>query len=510
MPEPPVILASARKLPRSTRYPESESGIPPYGDIVRRPLPAILTACGLLTCGLAAPGAVSIEDPPAESPGSVAPEALFLRGEVKLVSPLPLRIEELTGKTSVGKVDRFDDVGLYGEIGSVPWAAMKPADRFRIGRAVLDRARRVDPPGLAWLVFMLEATGADAFRDRAADLLIAAAGEDADAWLEEAARRAQELLEASAALAAASDAARFARGRPHHHPRGSKAWPTIDVRTSVEAAARLREAGEEATDGLGFEGVRTRRTIVIGGREVDRLARDGVRCDRWLDGIAATLGLPPGLDPFPGGVLVVEVGDHDQLRLLSAGHFGHEVLDADDAIVFVTDDGPFIIIASPRPQRVENLGRVIGPDRDPKAVLVSEAEVRCITRGMVAMLETRRVPPAWLLEGLAEAMASTLVPGSRIDSIRRPKALASIRGGRPPRWILDLDGDDPAFDPEGLGRDVAFIVVTRLLESGRGVIPGLFADLKAGRSLDEGFRRRLGVSSAAWFDDTANWFRFND
>ncbi|MAH67564.1 MAG: hypothetical protein CMJ27_14565 [Phycisphaerae bacterium] len=505
-----MILASARKLPRSTRYPESESGIPPYGGIVRRSFPAILTACGLLTCGLEAPGAGSIEDPPSESSGPVTPGSVFLRGEVKLISPLPLRIEERTGKTSVGTVDRFDDAGLYGEIGSVRWTAMKPADRFRIGRAVLDRARRVDPPGLAWLVFMLEATGADAFRDRAADLLIAAAGDEADAWLEEASRRAQELLEASAALAAASDAARFARGRPHHHPRGSKAWPAIDVRTSVEAAARLREAGEEATDGLGFEGVRTRRTIVIGGREVDRLARDGVRCDRWIDGIAATLGLPPGLDPFPGGVLVVEVADHDRLRMLAAGRFGHEVLDADDSIVFVTDDGPFIIMAAPRTGRIASLARVIDADRDPKAMLFAEEEVRCITRGMVAMLETRRMPPAWLVEGFGEAMASAHVPGSRIDPIRRSKALASIRGGRPPQWILDLDGDDPAFDPEGLGRDVAFIVVTRLLESGPGVIPGLVTDLKAGRSLDESFRRRLGVSTAAWFADTADWFRFND
>ncbi|MDG2133864.1 MAG: hypothetical protein P8J88_10285 [Phycisphaerales bacterium] len=477
---------------------------------MRRSVPAILTACCLVTCGLVSPGNGSTDDPPADSSGADTPGKAFLRGEVRLESPLPLRIQDLTGKTSAGKVDRFDEVGLYGEIGSVPWASMKPADRFRIGRAVLDRARRMDPSGLAWLVFMLEATGADAFRDRAADLLVAASGEDADAWLKAASRRAQELLDASADLAAASDAARFGRGRPHHHPRGSKAWPTIDVRTSVEAAARLRAAGEEATDGLGFEGVRTRRTIVIGGQEVERLARDGVRCDRWLDGIAATLGLPPGLDPFPGGVLIVQVADHDQLRMLAAGRFGHEVLDADDAIVFVTDDGPFIITAPPRAERVANLARSIDADRDPKSVLVSEEEVRSITRAMVAMLDTRRGPPAWLVEGLAEALAATLVPGSRIDSIRRPRALASIRGGRSPRWILEIDGDDPGFDPEGAARDMAFIVVTRLLESGPGVIPGLVNDLKAGRSLDEAFRRRLGGSSAAWFDDTADWFRFND
>jgi hypothetical protein len=129
---------------------------------------------------------------------------------------------------------------------------------------------------------------------------------------------------------------------------------------------------------------------------------------------------------------------------------------------------------------------------------------------MLAMLETRRTLPAWFVEGLAEAMASTLVPGSRIDAIRRPRALASIREGRSPRWILEVDGDDSVFDPEGLGRDVAFIVVTRLLEAGPGVVPGLVTDLKAGRSLDEAFRRRLGVSAAAWFADTADWFRFND
>jgi len=477
---------------------------------MRRLAPVILTACGVLACGVATPAAASTDDPPAESTEPASPATAFQEGVVGLASPLPLRIEDLAGKTYVGKVDRFDDDGIYGAIGFVRWVDLKPADRFRIGRSLLSRARREDVAGLAWLVYMLEATRTDGFRDRAVNLLIAAAGDDADAWLAESRRRAQELLDASAALAAASEAARFRRGRPHHHPRGSNAWPPIDVRTGVEAADRLRAAGEEATEGLGLEGVRTRRTIVIGGGGVDRLARVGVRCDRWLDGIAATLGLPPGLDPFPGGVLLVEVADHDQLRMLSAGRFGHEVLDADDAIVFVTDDGPFIITAPPRAERISNVARGIDPDRDPNAGLVAEEEVRCITRGMLAMLETRRTLPAWFVEGLAEAMASTLVPGSRIDAIRRPRALASIREGRSPRWILEIDGDDSVFDPEGLGRDVAFIVVTRLLEAGPGVVPGLVTDLKAGRALDEAFRRRLGVSAAAWFADTADWFRFND
>ncbi len=477
---------------------------------MHRLAPAILTACGLVACGLATPVAASLDDPLAEAEGPVAPVPAIPRGEIRLESPLPLRIVDLTGKTHAGKVDRFDETGLYGEIGSVRWGAMKPADRFRIGRSLLSRARRMGVDGLAWLVFMLEATETDAFRDRAADLLIAAAGDEADLWLKAAGDRAQELLEASAALAAASEAARLDRGRPHHQSSGSAAWSPIDVRTAVEAAARLRSAGEEATAGLGFEGVRTRRTIVIGSGGVDRLARDGVRCDRWIDGIAATLGLPPGLDPFPGGVLFVQVADRDELRMLAAGRFGHEVPDADDAILFVTDDGPFIITAPPRADLIADRGRLIDPDRDPAVVLASEEEVRCITRGMVAMLDTRRTLPAWLVEGLAEAMAATLVPGSRIDAIRRPTALGSIRNGRSPRWILETGGDDPAFDPSGLARDVAFIVVTRLLESGPGVIPGLVTDLKAGRSLDESFRRRLGVSTATWFADTANWFRFND
>lgn len=472
--------------------------------------PAILTACGVIACGLAMPVAASSKEPPAESIGSESPASGFLEGVIALESPLPLRVEDLKGKTHVGKVDRFDDVGLHGEIGSVRWAELKPADRFRIGRAVLPRARRRDVAGLAWLVYMLEATGTDAYRDRAVKLLVAEAGEEADVWLAESSRRAQELLESSAALAAASEAARFGRGRPHLHPRGSKPWPRIDVRAAVESADRLRAAGEEATEGLGLEAVRTRRTIVIGGGGIDRIARDGVRCDRWIDGIAATLGLPPGLDPFPGGVLLIEVADHDQLRMLSAGRFDHEVLDADDSIVFVTDHGPFIIMAPPRDERVSEAARYVVPDRDPSEVLVAEEEVRCITRGMVAMLETRRSLPAWFVEGLAEVMASRLVPGSRIDAVRRPRALASIRAGRAPRWILEVSGDDQGFDPAGLARDVSFIVVTRLLESGPGVIPGLVTDLKSGRALDEAFQRRLGGSVAAWFDDTADWFRFND
>lgn len=473
-------------------------------------MPAILTVCGLIACGLAASGprqqggpaqeARDLEDPVTE----VVPRAFVLE------SGLPLRIVDRHGETHVGRVDRFDERGFSGGIGAVRWTEIDPADRFRIGRSLLRRARREDPAGLAWLVFMLEATRSDSFRDRAASLLTTAAGDRAEAWLEAASRRAQELLEKAATLETASSSARFVRGRPHHHPRGSAAWPTIDVRTAVDAAGRLRASGEDATEGLGLEGVRTRRTIVIGPEDVDQLARDGVRCDRWLDGIAATLGLRPGRDPFPGGVLFVKAADHDLLRMLAAGHFGHEVLDADDSIVFVTDDGPFIIIAPPRADRVSGRELLTGADGDPRRVLVEEEEVRCVTRGMAAMLETRRTLPAWLVEGLAEAMASSLVPDSRIDAARRPSALASIRGGRPPRWILEIDGDDPGFDPDGAARDVAFIVVTRLLESGPEVLPGIMTDLKAGRTLDAAFQRRLGVPMAAWFADTADWFRFND
>jgi hypothetical protein len=205
----------------------------------------------------------------------------------------------------------------------------------------------------------------------------------------------------------------------------------------------------------------------------------------------------------------MEVVDHDTLRLMAGTIFDHEAPHDDDSILFPTDDGPFVIMAMPDKGRIAAISTGMSGG-DPVEMLRSLERARIVARACLVHAHTRRSLPAWLVEGIAEYLASTLVEHAPIDSIRRRRALRSMRSGRHPGWIIGLEGDDEGFDLDGLARDVAYILVTRLFETDPGLPAGLIADLKSGMTPDESFRRRMGVSIAAWFDDSAEWFRFND
>ena len=85
-----------------------------------------------------------------------------------------------------------------------------------------------------------------------------------------------------------------------------------------------------------------------------------------------------------------------------------------------------------------------------------------------------------------------------------------MRNGRHPGWVLSIEADDPAIWPDGPARDLAFVLVTRLLETDAPALSGLVGDLKRGTAFDEAFRRRFGVTPRGFVDDSATWFRFND
>ncbi|MFB0987204.1 MAG: hypothetical protein QMB94_12970, partial [Phycisphaerales bacterium] len=259
-------------------------------------------------------------------------------------------------------------------------------------------------------------------------------------------------------------------------------------------------------------GVRTESTVVLGLESLESLARDGVAFDRLTSEIAPRLGLLSGRNPFPGAMLVMEVVDHDTLRLMASTIFDHEAPLDDDSILFPTDDGPFVIMAIPNEDRISAISAGMSGG-DPREMLQSLERARIVARACLVHAHTRRSLPAWLVEGIAEYLASILIEDAPIDAIRRERALRSMRNerdGRPPGWIQGLDGDDEGFDLDGLARDVSFVVVTRLFETNPRTVPGLITDLKAGMTVDEAFRRWTGMSARAWFEDTADWFRFND
>ena len=118
--------------------------------------------------------------------------------------------------------------------------------------------------------------------------------------------------------------------------------------------------------------------------------------------------------------------------------------------------------------------------------------------------------PAWLVEGFAATSAASLVKDSQIESMRRPRAVRGIRMGRSPQWILTVGQDSPEYGFDGPARDLAMILVQRLLETQESTLPGIVADLKAGATADEAFRRRTGMTLQTWLADAGEWFLYND
>ena len=250
--------------------------------------------------------------------------------------------------------------------------------------------------------------------------------------------------------------------------------------------------------------------MVLGLKSLDSLAREGVAFDRLTSEIAPRLGLMPGRNPFPGALLVMDVVDHDTLRLMASTMFDHEAPLDDDSILFPTDDGPFVIRAMPDRDRMKAISKAMSGG-DPLEML----------RGARASSNRDESLPA---SRTHSAVATPLVGRGRrgihgVDP--RRGCTRSIRSaavghcgrcgdGRHPGWIIELDGDDEGFDLDGLARDVAYVLVTRLFETAPDLPAGLVDDLKNGMTPDQSFRRRMGGSINAWFDDSAEWFRFND
>ena len=107
-------------------------------------------------------------------------------------------------------------------------------------------------------------------------------------------------------------------------------------------------------------------------------------------------------------------------------------------------------------------------------------------------------------------LAERMVPDAEESLDRRTRVLASMREGRHPRWLLEVERDDPRIWPDGPARDLAYVLTTRLWEENPRAMVGMVNDIKGGTAADDAFRRRFGQSPAEFMIDSVTWFRFND
>ena len=109
-----------------------------------------------------------------------------------------------------------------------------------------------------------------------------------------------------------------------------------------------------------------------------------------------------------------------------------------------------------------------------------------------------------------DVLTERMAPDAKESLDRRTRALAAMRGGRHPQWLLEVERDDLRIWPDGPARDLAYVLVTRLWEEHPAAMVGLVNDIKEGAAADGVLKRRFGQSPAEFMNDSATWFRFND
>lgn len=462
-----------------------------------------------MTCSLAISGGEEASDGRvATPPVEVDPEFRF---RVRMIPRRDSARPEAGGFEN-GPWTGFDLEGLLREHDRVAWERIDAPDRLRAGREVLQRAGRGQDPGsLALLAVALAVVETGDIADRAAMEAIRAAGDDGSEIEQAITLAIQTRLTEIRSLRDAAKARQMGSGRPHLQFDDPNAGP-IRPDLVPEVVARQRKDLDHALEGLGLEVVPTGLSMSASSGSLEETSRRGVRLDRHLEDCARKLGLSPGERVLPGSLVCIVLDDADDARLLAATIFHHRWPGTDRTLMFTTSDGPWAMIMPPTEADLERLrrGGMDGDDDERRTMAMRLEEVRAAARATMLHARGGRRLPAWLVEGFAEAAAESLVEGSPIESLRRPRAIRSIRAGRPSSLILEVDPDSDDYGEDGAARDLSMILVQRLLETDESTLPGLVADLKSGSTPDEAFRRRTGRTLAGWLADTDDWFRYND
>ena len=455
--------------------------------------------------------------------GTAASSPATLPDRIEVESPRKVAIVRADGERMVGPWSGFDLLGVQGPDGLVAWIEIAAPDRLRVGRTLIRAAppaSSASPGAWALLAAALDLSGASDMGDRARAALGRLVPDDVDRWIAAIESVVQETEARRRDAAAAEAAVAIRTTRPHlEPPTGGSAIPARRAgRTPVDVErdrAALRTLVDAEVEGLGLETVPTAQVLATGSGTLEEVAAMGVAVDRCLATARRRLGTAPETPMPAGGLAIVDPGDDDAARVLLARHLVDWPPD-EPSLLLPGPRGWLAVLAEPTADRVRAWAAEVHHGQAPGVLPVEAPTVlrqvelaRIAAR--VAMLEAGagRVP-GWIVEGFAEAAAQAMVEIAPLERLGRGPAVAAIRGGLHPEWIRSLDPGDERWGAGGDARRTSHLLVTRLLESGDAVLPGIVQDLANGADPDAAFRRWTGLSVAGWLDDAADWFRTND
>lgn len=442
----------------------------------------------VITMILALAGPANAQDPPAE-PINIP------TGPFTLENPVDVRLTLLNGRRVEGEATSWNSDGFEGPFGEVDWRSLKPAERYRLRRAFMRQSGQNTLEGWASLAVGLILIGdSDRLSRQAIARVRTLAGSDrADAVVQQIEARAGALRAEWDAQEAILDAQRLKAGPPHVRGYSTRTWAIPDPALQNAESEGVRSRVEEIVRGLPLNPAQSGSVLAFGEGETTNVAVVALRMDEVHANLAEFLNASSKVNVFPGVAVLIMVPSQDQLRLIAAEKFQHAIEGKAQGALFIDGDTPVIVVVE-QENAIEN----------------SLNHARLFTLAFLHAHESARGLPPWIEVGLSEYFAHHNVTNSPIDSQRRYRALELLRSGKHPGWILQVKADDSRLWPDGPARDLAYLLVTRMIEDNPEGVRHLIAQLKGGATLQEAFPRFFRISPGSYMNDSARWFQFND
>lgn len=405
---------------------------------------------------------------------------------VTLQRPLTVRLSLQEGGEVRGQIIEWSDDGvtLEGAAAGVRWEDVVPADRFRVWRQVLRSSKHDTLEGWTRLATVFLVLDDDRrLAKRAMDRVKLLAGREqanaveaallADVEKQQRARSAKEVERRAEELK---------QGPPHRAVQRAHDWPVRVPDDQAEEAERVRTMAEAMVDGLNLHPAQSAAFLVFGPGETRVNALRALELDDLHGSFAKFLGAESRVNIFPGVAVVILLPDYSTLRLLAVEQFQFAVGEDVEAVLFYQGDTPIIL----------------GVESSEHTEVAREAALAVLHAHRSA-----RGLALWFEVGLSEFVANETTPKSSIDSERRGRGLAAIRSDRSAGWLED-------FSPRGIGRDLGYLFVTRLIETRPVAVSRLVHRVKSGTPFGEAFRQSIGMSPAAYVAECRRWFTLND
>lgn len=405
---------------------------------------------------------------------------------VPLEPAIPVRLSLQDGRAMQGEAIEWSQEGfkMEGALGSILWASVRPSDRFRIWRQFLRSSDHDTLEGWSMMATALLVLGDDPrIATRAMERVRSLAGRENAAAVE--AEILGDVQRQQLALAAEETARRDEQLKlapPYRVVQRGQDWPARVAMEQTQEAENVRAMVEAMVDGLNVRPAQSAAFVVFGPGETRVNALRALELDEAHASFAKFLGAENQVNLFPGVCAVILLPDYATMRLLAAEQFQFAVGADAKAVLFYKGDTPV----------------VLGVESSDHSDVARE-----VALAILHAHRSARGLELWFEAGLSEFVAETTTKGSSIDSQRRGRGLVALRGN-----ATETDGED--YSPEGLSRDLAYLFVTRLIETNPVGVSRLIHRVKSGTKFEAAFRETFGMSSSDYVADCRRWFTLND